>query len=147
MPWSMKFISRFLILFFCFAQLFFSCEKETGRVEYDIFNSWEVVGYMSLESVFYSKIDDYNPVLNFNHDGTFTLKLDRNNCSGNFTVLEEGGIEISVPGCTKICCDSDYSNKVVLMLSQVESYSIEHNEMRLNVSGWGWINLKLKKDE
>ena len=71
------------------------------------------------------------------------MKLDRNNCSGSFTFSGEDGISITATSCTEVCCDSDFSNKLAVILSQVESYSIEENTLELHVSGWGWINLEL----
>ena len=128
----------FLVIIFCL-----SCEKREHRVADDIFNKWEVVDFMSVESMYYAKTDNYSPVIEFAADGSFLLKLDRNSCFGSFTLSGENGISMSGPGCTKICCDSDFSIKLAVILSQVESYSFEENTMKLNVSGWGWINLKL----
>ncbi|NOR76590.1 MAG: META domain-containing protein [Draconibacterium sp.] len=121
-----------------------SCNKDSVEVADDIYNSWEVVEFMSVESVHYSKIDNYNPIIEFRNDGDFSLKLDANNCVGSFNLFGESGIEITTPGCTKICCDSEFSNKLTIILSQVESYSIIENQLKLNISGWGWIDLKLQ---
>lgn len=121
-----------------------SCNKDEKIYADDIYNIWEATDYISLESSYHSKIDNYSPVIEFKENGSFTLKLDRNNCTGNFTVSGENGIEITGPGCTKICCDSDFSNKIAVMLPQVKSYSIEGNRMKMYVPAWGWINLELK---
>lgn len=121
----------------------FSCEKEKEKIAVDIYATWEVVDFMSIESVAYPKDNNYNPIIEFQQDGSFTLKLDRNNCLGSFTLSGVNGISIAGAGCTKICCDSDFSNKFVEMLSRVESYSFEENILKLNVSDWGWINLEL----
>jgi len=121
-----------------------SCNKDNNEVSDSIYNSWEVVEFMSFESVHYSKTDNYNPIIEFGKDGGFTLKLDANSCVGSFNLSDEDGIEITTPGCTKICCDSEFSNKFTIMLSQVENYSVIENQLKLDVSGWGWINLKLQ---
>ena len=71
------------------------------------------------------------------------MKLDNNNCSGSFKTADDDNIEITEPGCTKMCCDSDFSNKVALMLPQVASYSIEENKLKLNVPKWGWLSLEI----
>ncbi len=120
-----------------------SCEKNEARDADYIFNKWEVVDFMSVESMLYAKENDYNPLIEFLKDGTYLLKLDVNSCSGNFELLKNEGIQIASPGCTKMCCDSDFSKKLNEMLPQVESYSIEQNKLILDIPGWGWINLEL----
>lgn len=123
----------FKILIFLFFVLFISCEKEKKETTDDIYNTWEVVDFMSIESMLYSKNNNYNPVIEFKNDGSFSLKLDANNCFGSFEITGENNLKIGAAGCTKICCDSDFSNKFVEMLSQVESYSFEDNQLKLNV--------------
>ena len=98
---------------------------------------------MSVESVAYPKKDGYNPVIEFNNDGTYYLKLDMNSCIGIFTLTDNSGISMTAPGCTKICCDSEFSKKFVEMLPQVKSYQLENNNLKLEVPEWGWINLEL----
>jgi len=132
--------SYFLALLFL---LIFSCKKDNTAIADDICNSWEVVDFMSLESMHYTKNDNYKPVIEFQTDNKFILKLDANSCFGSFSLEGKDGIEIKAPGCTYICCDSDFSNKFVLMLPKVESYSIDEKKMKLNIPGWGWINLNL----
>jgi hypothetical protein len=55
----------------------------------------------------------------------------------------KNNISISAEGCNKICCDSEFSKKIVAMLTQITSYSIEGNKMKLIVSGCGSIELEL----
>ncbi len=90
-----------------------------------------------------AKNNEYNPIIEFYKEGNYTLELDVNGCSGEFKLTGEGEIEITLAGCTKLCCDSDFSKKIQEMLSQVSSYSIERNKLKLNITGWGWINLEL----
>jgi len=124
--------------------LLFSCEKDKNEIAEDIYNTWEVVDFMSIESVLYAKNNGFNPTIEFKRDGSISVRLDANSCFGNFEIAEGDAIEIGELGCTKICCDSDFSNKFSIMLSRVESYSIEENNLKLNISDWGWINLKLQ---
>jgi hypothetical protein len=140
-------VLRFLILIFLTSFILSSCEKEgNDEIKFDenIFGKWEVVEFMSVESMLYSKNDNYYPIIEFKNDGSFSLELDQNNCSGNFVLSGENEIEITGPGCTKMCCDSDFSNKVATMLPQVTTYSFDEETLKLNVPGWGWISLKLK---
>lgn len=132
-----------ILLIAFFLSIFFSCDKEDNEWSCDIYQNWEVMDFMSVESMAYSKDKGFNPVIEFKKDGSYFLKLDRNGCSGSFALTGENNIDISGAGCTKICCDSKFSLKFAEMLPKVISYSIERNKMKLNVSGWGWIELEL----
>ena len=121
-------ISRLMVLFFVVLFSFISCNKDSKIVK-DIYNCWEIVDFMSVESVAYPKNNDYNPIIQFYKEGNYTLDLDVNGCSGEFNLTGEGEIEITLAGCTKLCCDSDFSKKIQEMLSQVSSYSIERNKL------------------
>ncbi|TNF45172.1 MAG: META domain-containing protein [Bacteroidetes bacterium] len=98
-----------------------------------------------MKTLAYPKDKNFSPVFEFRNDGRYSLKLDVNNCSGSFSLTSESNIDISVAGCTKICCDSKFSQKFVAMLPQITSYSIEGKEMKLIIPGWGWIELKTVK--
>lgn len=121
---------------------FISCNKD-DKIAKNIFNSWEIVNFVSLESGAYPKNNDYNPIIQFNKDGSYLLQLDVNNCNGNYTLSEENEITITTSTCTYVCCDSDFSEKITAMLPQVTSFNINKNKMKLDVPGWGWINLEL----
>lgn len=121
----------------------FSCDKSESDTADSIFNTWEVVDFMSIESVSYAKNPDIPVLITFDLNETYQLNLDVNSCSGNYAISDNAHIEISTPGCTKMCCESDFSNKVAKMLPQVSSYTIEGNILKLNVPQWGWINLVL----
>jgi heat shock protein HslJ len=125
--------------------MLFSCDKSENECSCDIYQRWEVTEFMSVESVAYPKKNGFNPVIEFKNNGLYSLKLDVNHCSGSFTLTGENNVSISSAGCTKICCDSEFSKKFVTMLTQVNKYSIEGNKMKLNVPGWGWIELIEKK--
>jgi len=45
-----------------------------------------------------------------------------------------------------VCCDSEFSKKFVEMLPLVNSFSTEENILKLFVTEWGWIELKLISD-
>jgi len=67
----------------------------------------------------------------------FDLKTEIN------ATFSKNNIKIDSIDCTKIRCDSDFSNMSSVMLSLLKSYSFKKNTTKLNVPGWGWINLKL----
>jgi heat shock protein HslJ len=139
----MKKSSLVYLVVFLFIVFLFSCDKKENEGLNNIYQSWEVTDFMSLESVAYPKDNSYNPVIEFKNDGSYSLKLDKNSCSGSFTLTEENNISISAAGCTKICCDSKFSQKFLEVLPQVTDYSIDENKLKLNIVGWGWINLVL----
>lgn len=123
--------------------LFLGCDKEETKNDKALYNTWEIVDFISIESRAYAKKDGFNPKIEFKHNGSLSLRLDANGCFGSFKVLSENKIEILPIGCTKMCCDSDYSQKIAQMLSQVTTYKIDGKTMKLDVPGWGWLNLVL----
>lgn len=135
-------ITVFLVLLPVF---FASCEKDKNGITGDIYNAWEVTEFISVESVMYQKDKDYNPVIKIIKDGSFNVELDVNHCLGNFEITSNQKIKFFGAGCTKICCDSKFSEKFIQMLPQVESYEVEGSSMKLNVPGWGLIKLELNK--
>jgi heat shock protein HslJ len=135
-------MNRILNLPFLFLLAFLvSCDQnEPGRN--DIIGKWEATTFMSVESMLYAKNNNYNPVIEFKTDGTYSIKLDFNQCMGNFSVYDNLNISINAAGCTKMCCDSRFSDKFVQMLPRVNSYVIEGNKLKMNISEWGWIELE-----
>lgn len=127
-----------------FVFIFVSCEKDVPDKNI-LSGEWIVIEFMSVESVLYPKNDGFNSVIEFRNDGTYQLKLDVNSCNGNYSPSGSGsnGISFSGTGCTEICCDSKFSQKLAELLTQINSFQVENEEMRLEISGWGWIRLEL----
>lgn len=127
---------------------FYACndDDDCGCNDENIVGKWEVKEFMSIESVLYAKDSDNNPTIEFKSDGTTDIKLDVNSCFGDYEFGDEPTINISDSGCTEACCDSDFSLKFIEMIPQVGSYEIEHDELKLLVSGWGWIELEWVSD-
>jgi heat shock protein HslJ len=138
-----KVIYFFIVMIMVFLN---ACKKDECRCDADIYHTWEVMEFMSVESVYYAKDNNCNPAIEFREDGTLDIHLDMNQCFGEFILSGKDGISISGIACTEICCDSDFSVKFTGMLSLVESYSVEQSKMKLIVPGWGWIELKLVSD-
>ncbi len=137
-------MNRFQIALITFLMIaLFSCEKNESNIDTEIYGRWKATGFISVESVLYSRKDGFNPVIEIKNNGSYNLKLDANSCIGNYTLSNNNFIALSASGCTKICCDSEFSLKLVQMLLQVKSYKIESNNLKLEVPGWGWINLEL----
>jgi len=135
---------RVLVIFVSFFILVVSsCDKSGTEENGNIYGKWNATDLMSVESFAYSKKDSFKPEIEFNEDGTYHLKLEMNTCTGSFTLSAGNGISLSASGCTKICCDSEFSQKFVQMLPQVKSYNLENNKLKLEVPGWGWIEVEL----
>ncbi len=130
------------LTFLFFLVLLSSCRDKDKNLDGNILGKWEIQEFMSVESVLYSKANDYCPQIKFNTDGSYDLFLDVNECLGSFELGEENVISITTAGCTYVCCDSDFSEKATAMLPQVESYVFQNDELELHVPGWGWLVLK-----
>lgn len=135
----MKTSHIFLLLVLVFLS---ACKDKDDNSKDALIGKWEIQEFMSVESVLYMKDDDFSPVIEFKNDGTYELQLDVNECSGNFDYGENETIGISEVGCTYVCCDSDFSEKATAMLFQVESFTVQQDELELHVPGWGWLVLK-----
>lgn len=131
-----------LIFYSFFLMTVLSCEKSETDATSSIYGKWEARDFVSLESVGYPKKDGFNPIIEIKNDGTYNLTLDFNTCSGNFTLANSNGIIFTAAGCTKMCCDSKFSEKFSQMLPKVKTYQIEKNKLTLEVPDWGWINLE-----
>ena len=136
-----------IVILFAAMMLVGSCQEEVVVDGDDIYHSWEATTFVSVESVAYAKNENSPIVLTFKRDGTYELKLDMNSCMGTFEKGEGDSIQISYPGCTKICCDSKFSEKLAGTLSKVSSYSIEENVLQLKVEGWGFVELELVEED
>ncbi len=132
-----------IIIISLFVLIVISCDKNGKDEICNIYGKWTVTDFISLESISYPKKDGFSPIIEIKTDGTYNLKLDVNRCFGSYMLLNKNGISFSEPGCTKICCDSQFSQKFAEMLVQVRTYQIEKNSLKLEVPGWGWINLEL----
>lgn len=121
-----------------------SCRKHDGA-DLRLFSTWEATNFVSLESVAYPKNEGTKILLIFHKSGIYQLKLDINNCGGTFISGSANQLKLTSPGCTKVCCDSQFSDKLVSMLSSVASYSINKNALKLNVPQWGYLEFELVK--
>jgi heat shock protein HslJ len=119
-----------------------SCKNEE-LTNANLLATWEAKNFMSLESIAYPKNENNKILLTFDENGSYHLKLDINNCGGNFTSGENNMLEIESTACTEACCDSKFSEKLVMMISKVTSFNIEGNTLKLNVPQWGYIELEV----
>ncbi len=131
---------QILIFIITLSLISWSCAKEDINI--DITSStWEVVKIKNQGESSYSRAkDDY--ILKFENDSTYTLELDVNSCFGTYKILDNGSIEISGLGCTYICCDNEYSDKLSQLIPKMTSYFGKGKELILE--GEGEIVLKSK---
>lgn len=136
--------TRLLLLIFVFV-LLNSCQQEVLVAEDDLYHTWEATTFISVESMAYTKHENKPILLTFNRDGSYYLKLDVNSCTGSYETSAKDSLAIQSPGCTKMCCDSPFSEKLTVMLPRVTTFTIDNNILQLNVPQWGFIELKLKE--
>lgn len=74
-------------------------------------------------------------VLEFRDNKSVGIKLDINNCFGNYEIADAGKIFIQPLACTKACCDSDLAMQIISLLPQMTDYQVKNDIMRLSGSG------------
>ncbi len=137
-------MNRFRLVYIPLLMLFmFSCDKNETEYVSDLYRKWEVTEFIMVDQVDYLKINGFNPLIEFRDDGTYNIKLDMNMCIGTYNLTEPNKILVTTSGCTKICCDSEFSNKFVQMLPRVQSFLFEKNKLILEIPGWGLMKLQL----
>ncbi|MDB5263386.1 MAG: hypothetical protein JWQ14_2669 [Adhaeribacter sp.] len=82
-------------------------------------------------------------ILAFQPGNRLTYKLDVNTCTGNYAVNGPGKLKLNILGCTEICCDSDISRVIKVLLPHMDTYTIQDDILTLN--GTGQIKLKRVK--
>ncbi len=119
-----------------------SCRKIEGPGS-DLFGTWEVNDFLSIESVAYPKDPNNKITLKITEDRQYQLRLDINTCQGEILSLSDKGIIFGLPACTEACCDSPFSQKLSSMLPGVSMYDIQDDTLRLYVPEWGFIECTL----
>lgn len=137
---------RVLMVIILTTSILNSCSKNDNDSAFTdgLYNTWEVIEFVSIESVSYSKNNNYNPVIELKKNGEHLIHLDVNSCFGSFEVSGSDKISFGPSGCTEACCDSDFSMKFVETFTRVETFEIENNNLKLHVPNWGFILLQLK---
>ncbi|WP_372774100.1 META domain-containing protein [Mangrovibacterium sp.] len=134
---------RFKLIIFLVAMLVSaSCQKTEGPTE-QIFQSWEVTGFVSIESITYAKSDDTPIILTLDAGNTYSLQLNTNSCGGDLLKISGLSIQFDRPTCTEACCDSPFAERVVELLPSVSMYKVEDNTLRLSITDWGFIECEL----
>lgn len=134
----MRIDSIITVLFF--AAVLCSC-NDIKNENPDIYGKWQIDNLLSLESLAYPKDNGFSPWIEFKESGSFQLKLDANTGIGSFTFIGDDSVHFSNVAVTKICCDSEFSKKFLLMLPQVTAFKFEEQTLELHVPSWGWFEL------
>ena len=116
-----------LIIVAIFGLMLFSCVKEDIYVDITL-NKWKVEKIKKQgEMVFIKTNESY--ILEFINDTIYTINLDVNHCGGKYKIITSGTMEIEDTYCTEICCDSDFAEDLVQLLSKTAKYFGKGNEL------------------
>ena len=103
------------------SSVFLSCQKEKLDIDLES-NRWRVVKLKLNDNSSFKRADD-TYFLEFLSDTSFLLILDVNGCYLNYESIQHGNIEVtSGLFCTKVCCDSDYAEKIKKLMPLMTKY-------------------------
>jgi len=91
---------------------------------------WRVVSMQTTGLASDNAPADY--ILQFGEDGNLNLRLDVNNCSGRFNTFNDSSLEIEPMGCTRVCCDTPFAERLTLALSEMEHFAIQGKRLTLH---------------
>jgi len=121
---------------------FFGCDRLPQNDE--IFQTWMIQSMHTVSSIYIPSEPEEPLYLSFAHDESYNLVLEVNRCKGSFNIGQNGEINLSLAACTEMCCDSEFSEHLVPLLSQVTRYNIEGTKLTLS-SPDGFITATLNK--
>jgi hypothetical protein len=140
-------VSTGLILFLFLS--YSSCEKAEEKPMVDtsfLIHKWKVLS-MATQATLEAATGNY--YLQFYPEGQSGLQLDmtvdRNACTGHYSVPEENKIVFSTYWCTKACCDSDYAIRLLSVLQSMDkntAYEIRGDSLILLRTGSGKLILQ-----
>jgi heat shock protein HslJ len=108
--------------------------------------TWKLVGTTYYEKDQYNMRpeDEKGLTIMFEEKGKIGYQLSVNNCFGSYT-LDNEKMSVTLGGCTKMCCDSEFADEFQNILSTAKSYKIQ-GESYLVINGEEMI-LKLERVE
>lgn len=71
-------------------------------------------------------------IIHFKTDGNLHLRLDVNQCFGNYASNKPGQMAISSLGCTEACCDSAFAERMVQILVKVTAFDLQGDMLVLD---------------
>ncbi len=117
-----------------------SCAKKDIYIDLTS-NDWEIVKIKKQGESSYTKAGA-SYILSFTNEQTYALKLDVNNCFGDYEITSNGNIVIGHMGCTEVCCDSEFAQTLLQLFPKMTKYYGKGDE--LIFEGEGKIVLKKK---
>ena len=76
------------------------------------------------ETIDHEKYGQEAFILQFTNGVQYAFSLDVNACGGSLKTDNKGTIAFEMPGCTEMCCDSEFAMQVINALHKVEKYRI-----------------------
>jgi heat shock protein HslJ len=71
----------------------------------------------------------------FGDGDTWSIKLDVNQCNGQFSLSGASSIDFTRPGCSKACCDSQFAEDMLRILDVADRYQIRNGRLILQAGG------------
>ena len=126
-------------LFIIIIAVLFACSKEKQTV---IDGRWEVEGFIAhQDSALRLAPNSY--VLSFSNGRDYSINLDANSMSGKVVFKLNNKIEFTSGAITEICCDSEFAEKLILLLFEINKYEL--NDNILTLIGSNGISIILKE--
>ncbi len=120
------------------------CKDQPVAVDrISIIHQWKVIS-LSINDISVGK-PQRTYLMDFYTDKNISLKLEANGCGAIYNLLENG--EIRLPeglGCTKVCCDSNFSVNLTHVISDLDHYTLNGDTLTLwskGIIGVGKIKL------
>jgi len=118
-----------------------SCTNDIEEPSNSIYGRWAVSEVSSVSAIFIEAPDEEIIILDIKSDNTLELFLSTNICNGFFTLTGDDEISFNIGGCTKKCCDSDFSLFLFNMIQSTYKYSFVNDQLKL-WTGSGLIKLE-----
>ncbi len=134
--------THFYILIVWLTFFLSACQDIQGPQK-EIYNTWKVTGFTSVEERDYPQNEIGGTYLTILEDNNYILELDINMCSGSLISISERTILFDTPSCTEACCDSPFSQRFTDLLTSISMFKITGNTLRLSVHDWGFIECEL----
>ena len=144
-------MKRYIVIIFLII-LSNSCKKDLTNETDIIKYSWKVKSIIidnkktkaPKKTYHGEKISNSNAYkLIFNNDSIFYLHASINNLQGKYKISKKGEISIDSIYSTYVCCDNDFDNNLISIISSIISYKVLGNTLILKGESG---EVELKKD-
>lgn len=117
---------RTLLIFGLIFTVLISCKKD----DKDLIGEWEVTAIRASGSADWESAPEPYEFL-FEDGRKLSIMLDVNRCEATYNRCTCGSMSIEGAGCTEACCDSEFAERVLEFLPDIESHEIDGDELRL----------------